>query len=541
MRDAAEVEFNPALLPDDVAALRAIVMAQHAEIAGQRDLIAHLRLQLARLRRLQFGRSSERVAREADQLEFALEDLEADLPAPASADPEEGTASAGTGDGPRQRRKPARRPLPDHLPRETVEHGADLCACPSCGGGPRRLGEDVTEVPDYIPGRFRVIHHVRSRWSCRSCERISGAPAPSLPIPRGRATAGLLAHVLVAKYADHLPLYRQSGIYTRDGVELDRSTLADWIGGSAALLRPLVDALGRHVLSGGILHADDTPVPVLAPGTGKTRTGRLWAYLRDERSHTSGVPPGVLYRYSPDRKAEHPHAHLRDFRGVLQADGYSGFEGLYEGGQVVEAACWAHVRRGFHDLHVTGQAPLATEAIRRIALLYAVEEEARGKPPDVRARIRHEKARPILDALHDWLTATRGRVPGRGDLAKAIRYALPRWPALTRYVADGRLEIDNNAVERAIRPIALGRKNWLFAGSDTGGHCAAAIASLIATTRLNGLNPEAYLRKVLDRIADHPSLSPADSEGQSRHRSSWSVQDRGCRSRRPKPYRKPPR
>ena len=496
------MRLDPASLPDDAAALRAIVLAQRAEIAGQRELIGRLRLQLARLRRMQFGRSSERVAAEADQLEFALEDLEADAPAPppggAPEDDEAGDERR------RERRKPARRPLPEHLPRETVEHGADMCACTACGGALRRLGEDVTEVLDYLPGRFRVVRHVRPRWSCRACERIAGAPAPPLPIPRGRATAGLLAHVLVAKYADHLPLYRQSGIYARSGVELDRSTLADWVGQSVALLRPLVDALARHVLGGGVLHADDTPVPVLAPGAGRTRTGRLWAYLRDERPHGSKTPPAVLYRYSPDRKAEHPRAHLRDFRGVLQADGYGGFEGLYEGGRVVEAACWAHVRRGFHDLHATGQAPLATEAIRRIGLLYAVEEGIRGQPPDVRSRVRRERAGPVLEDMRAWLTTSLGRIPGRSDLAKAIRYALARWEALTRYVGDGRLEPDNNPVERAIRPLALGRKNWLFAGSDAGGHRAAAVASLIATARLNGLDPEAYLREVLDRIADHP-------------------------------------
>lgn len=508
MRDDAAVDLDPALLPDDVEALRAIVLAQHAEITGQRDLIARLRLQLARLRRAQFGRSSERVAREADQLELALEDLEADAPAPPPEDADGGCE--GAEERRRERRKPARRPLPAHLPRETVEHGADTCACPACGGALRRLGEEVTEVLDYVPGRFRVIRHVRPRWSCRACERIAGAPAPPLPISRGRATAGLLAHVLVAKYADHLPLYRQSAIYAREGVDLGRSTLADWVGQSAALLRPLVDALARHVMSGGVLHADDTPVPVLAPGAGRTRTGRLWAYLRDERPHASRVPPAVLYRYSPDRKAEHPRAHLRGFRGVLQADGYAGFEGLYEGGRVVEAACWAHVRRGFYDLHATGQAPLATEAIRRIGLLYAVEEEIRGKPPDVRARARREGAAPVLEGMRAWLTATLGRIPGRSDLAGAIRYALVRWEALARYVGDGRLEPDNNPVERAIRPLVLGRKNWLFAGSDTGGHRAAAVASLVATARMNGLDPEAYLRDVLDRIADHPVVRVAD-------------------------------
>jgi len=506
VRDAAGVQLDPALLPDDVAALRAIVLAQHAEIGGQRELIARLRLQLARLRRMQFSRSSERLAREADQLELALEELEAN--APTAARPDDTTHDDLAARPPH--RKPARRPLPEHLPRETVEHGADPCACPACGGSTRRLGEDVTEVLDYLPGRFRVIRHVRPRFACRVCETVTGAPAPSLPIARGRATAGLLAHVLVAKYADHLPLYRQSGIYARAGVELERSTLADWVGGAAALLRPLLDALARHVMAGGVLHADDTPVPVLAPGMGRTRTGRLWAYLRDERPHASGVPPAVLYRYSPDRKAAHPVAHLKTFQGILQADGYSGFDGLYAGGRVVEAACWAHVRRGFHDLHATGQAPLATEAIRRISLLYAVEATIRGQPPDRRAAVRQARAGPLLDDLRAWLTDTLGRIPGRSDLAAAIRYPLARWQALTRYLADGRLEADNNPVERAIRPIALGRKNWLFAGSDEGGHRAAAIASLINTARLNGLDPEHYLRDVLNQIADHPVARVAD-------------------------------
>ena len=308
----------------------------------------------------------------------------------------------------------------------------------------------------------------------------------------------------MAKYADHLPLYRQCAIYARDGVELERSTLADWVGQCAALLRPLVDALGRHVMAGTVLHADDTSVPVLAPGTGKTRTGRLWAYLRDERPWGSAVPPAVLYCYSPDRRAEHPCSHLARFRGVLQADGYAGFEGLYEGGRVTEAACWAHVRRKFYDLHAAGQSPLATEAVRRIAGLYAIERDLRGRPPDERARARQARAGPLIEAMHAWLTATLVRLPGRGDLAGAIRYALSRWAALGRYLGDGRLEIDNNPVERAIRPLALGRKNWLFAGSDAGGRRAAAIASLIATARLNGLAPEAYLRHVLGVIADHP-------------------------------------
>jgi transposase len=492
------VVLDLAALPDDADALRAIVLAQAAAL-GERDaLIEQLRLQLARLRRMQFGRSSERLAAEADQLELALEELETEAPTPPPAEEPADTAARP------ERRKPARRPLPEHLPREVVQHGADAQACAACGGALRRLGEDVTEVLDYLPGQFRVLRHVRPKFSCRGCEAVSQAPVPSLPIRRGRATAALLAHVLVAKYADHLPLYRQSEIYARAGVELQRSTLADWVGQSAALLRPLLDALARHVLAGAVLHADDTPVPVLAPGTGRTRTGRLWAYLRDERPHGSATPPAVLYRYSPDRRAEHPKAHLAGFRGVLQADGYTGFDGLYDGGQVQEAACWAHVRRYFFELHATGQAPLATEAVRRIALLYAIEQDIRGRPAEERATQRQARAGPILESLRAWLDETLARVSGRSDLAVAIRYALSRWEALTRYVADGRLEIDNNPVERAIRPLALGRKNWLFAGSDTGGQRAAAIDSLIATAKLNELDPEAYLRRVLERIADHP-------------------------------------
>ena len=349
-----------------------------------------------------------------------------------------------------------------------------------------------------------MLRHVRPKLACRCCERIVQVAAPSRPIERGLPGPGLLAHVLVSKYADHLPLYRQSAIYARDGVELDRSTLADWVGASARLLAPLVDALGRHVLATKKLHADDTPVPVLQPGRGTTKTGRLWTYVRDDRPAADTTPPAVWFRYSPDRKGTHPAEHLQRFAGVLQADGYAGFDQLYEKGRIVEAACWAHARRKFYDLHKATGSPIAQQALRRIGDLYDIEREIRGRPPDERRFERKARAGPLLDELRQWLQSTLSTISAKSELATAIRYALTRWQALSRYVDDGRIEIDNNAAERALRDVALGRKNYLFAGSDAGGERAAAIYSLLGTAKLNGIDPEGYLRTVLARIAEHP-------------------------------------
>jgi transposase len=483
------VAVDLSALPDEVRTL----------IAMQAATIARLQAQLVKLRRMHFGHSSERLVTSIAQLELALEELDEQQ---ALIQPENARPTAPLIDA--TRLKSARRPFPEHLPRETVTYPT-ACACPRCGGELRRLGEDVTEVLDYRPASFRVVRHVRAKFSCRTCETITQAPAPSLPIRRGRASAALLAHVLTAKFCDHLPLYRQSEIYARAGVALERSTLADWVGQVFALLRPLIDALERHVMAADRLYADDTTVPVLAPGSGKTKTGRLWAYLRDERPYGGTGPPAVRYHYSPDRRADHPRSHLASFRGVLQADGYSGFDGLYANGRISEAACWAHVRRKFYDIHIAAkQSPLAFEALQRIADLYAIEARIIGRPPDLRRRVRQAEAKPLLDGTHAWFTASLRRVSGRSDIAGAIRYALSRWTALTRYVDDGTLAIDNNAVERAIRPLVLGRKNWLFAGSDAGGQRAAAIYSLIETAKLNGRDPEAYLHAVLERIADHP-------------------------------------
>jgi transposase len=374
-----------------------------------------------------------------------------------------------------------------------------------------KLGEDVSEMVEYVPASFFVVRHVRPKLSCTKCDHIVQAAAPTRPIERGVAGPGLLAHVLVSKYADHLPLYRQSEIYARYGVELERSTLADWVGGTSELLDPLVETLRRYVMAAGKVHADDTPVPVLAPGNGKTKTGRLWTYVRDDRPAGDTAAPAVWFAYSPDRKGEHPEQHLRQFRGALQADAYAGFNQLYkEDGRIQEVACWAHVRRKFYDLQEAHASPIAREALERIAALYAIEKEIRGRPPDERQQVRMLRSRPLLQSLRDWFEVSLTKLSRKSDTTAAIRYALGLWLALTRYCDDGRLEIDNNAAERALRVVALGRKNYLFAGSDTGGERAASIYSLIGSAKLNGLDPEAYLREVLTRIADHPVNRIAD-------------------------------
>jgi transposase len=476
-------------LPDDPEVLKTLALSQALELES-------LRFQIAVLKRQKYGRSSEQADSELLQMQLRLEDLETRLATrPAHTFPK----------APEQAAKPVRRPLPDHLPRESIVHES-ACACPECGGQLRPAGEDVAEVLERVPERFKVIRHVRPKFSCVKCQQLVQAAAPSRPIARGLAGAGLLAHVLVSKYADHLPLYRQSGIFAREGIDLDRSTLADWVGGASELLRPLIETLSRYVLSAEKLHADDTPVPVLAPGRGTTKQGRLWTYVRDDRPAGSQEPPAVLMRYSPDRKGERPQMHLTTFRGILQADGYAGFNGLYDRPKepLIEAACWAHARRKFFDLHAARASATTAEALARIGELYAIEDEIRGLPPDERRAVRQTRAGPALDALHAWLHDQLSKVAKKSEFALAIRYTLSRWIALTRFRDDGRIEIDNNAAERSLRVIALGRKNWLFAGSDDGGERAAAIYSLLATAKLNGLNIEAYLRLLLERLPEHP-------------------------------------
>jgi transposase len=508
-----------AALPDldalDIEALKALVLAQHEQrqrhleaLAQQREehqaerlshtqQIEHLKLVVEKLRRMLFGRKSERVSLQLEQLELQLEEMEA-VRAALVSDSVQRVRSDHAG------AKPARRPLPAHLPREVVTHEPEQRCCPDCGGDLRHFGEDVSEQLEYMPESFRVIRHVRPKFACNQCETVVEAPAPSRPIARGLAAPGLLAHVLVSKYTDHCPLYRQSEIYARQGVELDRSTLAGWVGATSELLAPLVDAVRRHVLGATKLHADDTPVPVLAPGNGKTKTGRLWTYVRDDRPAGENIAPAVWFAYSPDRRGEHPREHLRDFTGTLQADAYSGFHHLYDTGRMREAACWAHARRKFHDIHAAHPSPTTTGALERIGILYRIEEEARGKPAEERRVIRQTRAAPLLEELRAWMEKTLRSLSPKSETAEAIRYALSRWRALTRYVDDGRIEIDNSAAERALRAVALGRKNYLFCGSDGGGHNAAAIYSLLGTAKLNGVDPELWLRKVLTRIADYP-------------------------------------
>ena len=517
----------PDQLPDDIAELKRLLLAKDAElIAAKNGLIVtqltieKLKALIAKLKREKFGASSERIERTIEQLELALEEAETakaeaiaslpQQPEPDAPSPQE------TEDAKPEKKK--RRQLPPEFPRRDVVH-TPPGVCKTCGGSElRNVSETVTEVLAYVPARFEVIRHVRPACSCRKCETMMQASMPDLPIPRGMVDASFLGHITVAKFCDHVPLYRQAEIYARSGLDVDRGQLAQWLGHVAWLLRPLVELVAVHVMAGRSLHADDTPVPVLAPGTGKTKTGRLWVYLRDERPHCGTAAPAVLYRYTPDRKGEHCRDELAKFVGWLHADGYSGFARLYATAgarsvdaallhgppRVVEVSCWSHVRRGFFDEWASHKSTIAKEALDRIGALFDIEHPIAGQPPDIRRAVRQRTARPRIDELAIWLDEQLQKIPGKSDLAGAIRYARSRWGALTRYLDDGRLEISNNAAENQIRPAALGRKNWLFCGSDAGGERAAGFYTLLRSARLNGVEPEAWLTDVIARIASHP-------------------------------------
>ena len=523
-----------AQLPDDVAKLKRLLLAKDAELiakgaeltAAKNGLVVtqltieKLKAQIAKLKREKFDTSSERIERALEQLELALEEAEAAkaeviAAQPQQAEPEAAAPPSQIGEA-AQPDKKKRRQLPPELPRRDVVHmPAGLCK--RCGGSElRTVSEAVTEVLAYVPARFEVIRHVRPACSCRKCETMMQAPMPELPIPRGMVDATFLAHMIVAKFCDHLPLYRQAEIDARASVTIDRSQRAEWLGHVAWLLRPLVELIAVHVMAGRAIHADDTPVDVLAPGTGKTKTGRLWVYLRDERPHGGAAPPAVLYRYTPDRKGEHCRKELASFVGYLHADGYSGFAKLYEIAgvrsadallqgppRIAEVGCWSHVRRGFWDEWASHKSALAKEALDRIGFLFDIERTIAGHSADIRRAVRQRTARPKIDELGVWMDEQLQKIPGKSDLAGAIRYARSRWDALGRYLDDGRLEISNNAAENKIRPAALGRKNWLFFGSDAGGERAAAFYTLIQSARLNGVEPEAWLTDVITRIGSH--------------------------------------
>ena len=526
-------------LPDDIETLKALLMAQRqalrmaqAQAADDQAQIAHLKLQIAKLQRERFGPRSERSARLLDQLELQLEDLEAsatedELAAEKPASEAQAVAKT-TEVAAFTRKRPARKPFPEHLPRERVIVPGPT-ACPCCGGTRlSKLGEDVTETLEVIPRQWKVIQHVREKFSCRDCETIDQPPAPFHVVPRGWAGPSLLAMILFEKYGQHQPLNRQAERYAREGVPLSLSTLADQVGACCSVLRPLHEQLQAHVLAAERLHGDDTTVPVLAKG--KTVTGRCWTYVRDDRpfggassSSAGRAPPAALFFYSRDRSGEHPRQHLAGWSGILQADAYSGYGKLYEAGRgpasVVEASCWAHARRKFFELADIEAAarrkaqrrtpqiisPMALEAVHRIDALFDIERSINGRPAEQRLVVRQEKSVPLVAALEAWMREERRKLSRHSDVAGAIDYMLKRWASFTRFLEDGRICLTNNAAERALRGLALGRKAWLFAGSDRGGQRAAFLYSLIVTAKLNDIDPQAWLADVLTRIAEHPA------------------------------------
>lgn len=499
---------NP--VPDDLTALRAALAAEQlarreaeARASGAEAMVAYLKLLIAKLRHEQFGASSERGSKLLDQLELQLEELEAAAAEnEADLDPE---AAERAGSRP-MRRKPMRGPLPAHLPRERVVIPGPV-ACPCCNGTLSKLGEDITETLEVVPRQWKVIQTVRERFSCRTCEMISQAPAPFHPIARGRAGPELLATILEAKFGQHLPLNRQSETFAREGIELDTSTLADWIGACTANLAPLIALIRAHVMAAERLHGDDTTVPVLARG--KTSIGRLWTYVRDDRPFAGPAPPAALFHYSPDRRGAHPQRHLAGYAGILQADAYAGFAELYHPGRppgpVTEAGCWSHGRRKLFDQVPLARSPLAAEAVRRIDAIFDAERTINGLPAEQRLAVRQTHVAPWVVELESWMRAARAKMSRHADVGRAMDYMLKRWDTFSRFLEDGRICLTNNAAERALRGIALGRKAWLFAGSDRGGERAAAIYSLIVTAKLNGVDPRAWLADVLRRIADHPA------------------------------------
>jgi transposase len=521
-------------LPNDIEALKAALVAERdrriiaeadaavakAKLSDDQALIAHLKLQIEKLKRELYGPRSERTARLLDQLELQLEELETAATEDEIA-AEKAAAKTSTNVAAFTRKRPSRKPFPEHLPRERVVIGApSSCLC--CGGlRLSKLGEDVTETLEVIPRQWKVIQYVREKFSCRDCESISQAPAPFHVIARGWAGPSLLAMIVFEKFGQHQPLNRQAERYAREGVPLSLSTLADQVGACASVLRPLYDRLQDHVFAAGRVHGDDTTVPVLAKG--KTDIARSWVYVRDDRPFGGKDPAAAVFFYSHDRAGEHPQRHLASFTGILQADAYGGYKKLYEPGRspgpILEAACWSHGRRKFFvlaDIEANAQrkaqrkkpaviSPIALEAVQRIDALFEIERAINGLSSDQRKAVRQDRSTPLVASLHTWMREQRAKLSRHNDLAKAMDYILKRWDAFTRFLDDGRVCLSNNAAERALRGIALGRKSWLFAGSDRGGERAAVMYSLIVTAKMNDIDPQAWLADVLARIADHPA------------------------------------
>ncbi len=510
-------------LPDDPTLLKALIAALQAENAkisatlrAHDQLIQTLRLRIAKLKKQVFGQSSEKIEREIEQLELALEDLliaaaESDT-GPVDQGQTEDAPAAATDD--LADRPTRRRPrVSDATPRERQELDPGSC-CPDCGGDLRLVGEDVSEMLDLIAAQLKVVRIARLKKSCRRCERMVQVPAPSRPIPGSMAGPGLLAHVLVSKFDDHLPLYRQQEIFARMGADIPDSTLVDWCGRAMKVLQPLIERIETEIMASDLLHADDTPIRVLDrssrdKGLGKgVKKGRIWTYVRDQRPWAGTAPPGAVYIFAPDWKEDHVHRHLARTRGILQADGYKGYAKLYDPDpdgtpRLREAACWAHLRRDFHDEWDKTNSTIAREALDRIGALYDIEREINGRPADFRLAARHKHSAPKVAAFFAWSESQLALIPGKGDLARAFRYGLSRRGAFSLFLEDGRVAIDNNPAERALRPIGVGRRNWLFAGADTGAETLARAMTVIETAKMNGLDPQAYLADILARIHDH--------------------------------------
>lgn len=515
--DVENLPQDPALLRAMIAALQAENQKMSASLRAHDLLVQALRVRIAKLQKQKFAPSSEKIEREIEQLELALEDLQVALAEADDTPPEEGDApetndQTSQPDEPRESRR--RRPkVSKDTPRErrALDPGD---TCPDCGGELRVIGEDVSELIDMIAAQLKVIEIARIKKSCRCCEKIVQEPAPSRPIARSMAGPNLLACILTSKFDDHVPLYRQHEIFARMGADIPDTTMVGWCGGAMKTLAPLIEKIEAEIMASDLLHADDTPIRVLDRsrrdrGHGKgVRKGRIWADVRDQRPWAGTAPPGAVYQFAPDWKEGHVLAHLRETSGILQADGYKGYAKLYTADpdgncQFREAACWAHFRRNFHDVWAATQSEIAREALDRIGALYDIEREISGKPADLRRTVRQAKNKPRIDAFHAWAEKQLTRIPGKSERAKAFRYGLSRWSSLTLFVEDGRVAIDNNPAERALRPIGVGRRNWLFAGSDAGGETLARAMTVIETAKMNGLDPQAYLTDVLDRIHDH--------------------------------------